>query len=44
LYALIEATEVLTNIQKEILINLLVKYIRHMTSKRAVLRVFEYEF
>ena len=33
LYALIEATEGLDNIQKESLSNLLKKYIKHMTAK-----------
>jgi hypothetical protein len=44
LYAQIEATDGLSNIQRERLINLLVKYIKHMTSKPGVCRVFEYKF
>jgi transposase InsO family protein len=44
LYALIEATESLDSIQKESLINLLVKYVKHMTSKPGMCRVFEYKF
>jgi hypothetical protein len=44
LHALIEATEGLNNIQKESLINLLVKYIKHMTSKPRMCRIFEYKF
>jgi hypothetical protein len=44
LYALIEATEGLNNIQKESLSILLMKYIKHMTSKPGMCQVFEYKF
>jgi hypothetical protein len=44
LHALIEATGSLNNIQKENLSNLLMKYIKHMTSKPGMCRVLEYKF
>jgi hypothetical protein len=44
LHALTEESERLNNIQKESLINLLVKYIKHMTSKPGMCRVFEHRF
>jgi hypothetical protein len=44
LYALIGATEGLNSIQKECLINLLLKDIKHMTLKPGMCRVFEYKF
>jgi hypothetical protein len=44
LYALIEATEGLNNIQKESLSNLLMKYIKHMTSKPGMCQIFECKF
>jgi hypothetical protein len=44
LYALIEATGGLNNIQKESLSKLLMKYIKYMTSEPGMCRVFEYNF